>query len=122
MSENFLRFSKVIVFILTVGTAVMYLLNGLVAAVGFDGLSIISALHANKGVYLINTIAALILIVISLGVYSHATKLIKILALIGVVVVLLGYILNPVGLALTVVAMVALVLALITVTTVENIR
>ena len=62
---------KVLFSIMGFGTALIFLLNGIVSAVGFDAVSGLEFVTGAKGLYVINTlIGLLLLMVVGFGVFN----------------------------------------------------
>lgn len=97
--------------ILGVSIAAIYLLNGVVAAFGFDATSPLEFVTGAQGLYVINTLVGLLLlVVVGLGIFGVRRPLL--IATVSLVVLtIVGYWIPRVGLGFSIMALVIAVLA-----------
>ena len=97
--------------ILGVSIAAIYLLNGVVAAFGFDATSPSEFVTGAQGLYVINTLVGLLLlVVVGLGIFGVRRPL-SIATVSLVVLTIVGYWISRVGLGFSIMALVIAILA-----------
>ncbi|WP_127849573.1 hypothetical protein [Lacticaseibacillus hulanensis] len=111
-NNTFTVFIKVLFSVIGIGTALIFLLNGVVSAFGFDAVTSLEFVTGAKGLYIINTlIALLLLVVVGLGIFN-CRRLLPITSLLLVVLIVAGYIVARVGLGFSALAVVTVGLVL----------
>lgn len=90
--------------ILGLGTAFIFFLNGVASAVSFDAVTNLEFVTGANGLYLINTlIGLLLLIVVGYGIFS-IRRLLPIIYVLLVVLIISGYMIAHTGLGFSVLA------------------
>jgi Zn-dependent protease with chaperone function len=102
---------KTVFSILGISIAAIYLLNGVIAAFGFDATSPLEFATGAQGLYVINTlIGLLLLVVVGFGIFGVRRPL-SIATISLVVLTIVGYWISRVGLGFSIMALVIAVLA-----------
>jgi hypothetical protein len=102
---------KTVFSILGISIAAIYLLNGVVAAFGFDATSPLEFVTGAQGLYVINTlIGLLLLVVVGLGIVGVRRPL-PIVTVSLVILAIVGYWISRVGLGFSIIALVITALA-----------
>lgn len=103
---------KVLYSILGIGTALIFFLNGVISAFGFDAVTSLEFVTGAKGLYVINTLIGLLLLgVVGLGIFNRRRSL-QISSLLLVLLVIAGFVIDQVGMSFSGLAIVTVVLAL----------
>jgi hypothetical protein len=111
LNKTMMLVIKTIFAVLGISVAAIYFLNGVIAAFGFDATSMLEFMAGAQGLYVINTlIGLLLLVVVGLGIFGVRRPL-SIATVSLVVLTIVGYWISRVGLGFSIMALVIAVLA-----------